>query len=678
MSSATSTSRSCATRSTRSVARSGTRFDFKGVTVDLTQAKDELILITDDEHRAAAVKDLIESKAIRRSLSLKIFDWGKVEEAGGNKVRQRIGLRRGLSEEIAKKITKLIRDEFPKVKSQIQGDAVRVSGKSRDDLQRVIARLRELDLAGPAAVRELPLTIPDRGHIDRRSAVAMTELDAAASRRPATPTTEAHAATPTHRPKHPSRAGSTERRPPARAGAPLDAEPTMPAPDAAPERRAEAAPEPETATTRSAEPPSRVGRAEPRPSRARRADARARRGARARLEPAAAEGPRTVGRFIADALRAAGVRYAFTVPGESFLGLLDAFEGAGIRVIATRHEGAAAFMAEAHGQLTGRPAVCLGTRAVGGANLAIGIHTARQNSTPMFAVVGQVERALLGREAFQEIDQVATLGGLAKWAAEPHAAAEVAATMAEAVRQALGGRPGPVLLSLPEDLLDEPMPDDARVDSGRPAGRARHRRRDPRGHRAPRLGRRPVILAGGGVLRARTSTELTRFAELLQVPIIAAWRRADVISNDHPLYLGMAGLRCRADRSASGSTPPMPCSSSAPGSTSRRPSATRCRAPACRWAHVDLEPGEAGGLHAPDDQPSRPTPRRSSRRPTSGSSAGPSSTPSVVATRQANNRDDRAAWEASRRRCRRRGTGRASIPAGRSRRSGGSCPTTRS
>ena len=105
-------------------------------------------------------------------------------------------------------------------------------------------------------------------------------------------------------------------------------------------------------------------------------------------EPVVEAGPRTVGRFIADALRAAGVRYAFTVPGESFLGLLDAFEGAGIRVIATRHEGAAAFMAEAHGQLTGRPAVCLGTRAVGGSNLAIGIHTARQDSTPMFVAVG--------------------------------------------------------------------------------------------------------------------------------------------------------------------------------------------------------------------------------------------------------------------------------------------------
>ncbi len=140
------------------------------------------------------------------------------------------------------------------------------------------------------------------------------------------------------------------------------------------------------------------------------------------LEPEAPAGPRTIGRFIADALRAAGVRYAFTVPGESFLGLLDAFGAAGIRVVATRHEGAASFMAEAHGQLTGRPAVCLGTRAVGGANLAIGIHTARQDSTPMFAVIGQVERPLLGREAFQEIDQVATLGGLAKWAAEPRSA----------------------------------------------------------------------------------------------------------------------------------------------------------------------------------------------------------------------------------------------------------------
>jgi cyclic-di-GMP-binding protein len=121
------------------------RFDFRGATVELEQGKDELTLLTDDEYRAGAIKDLIESKAIRRGLSLKIFDWGKVEPAGGSKVRQVIGLRRGLPDELARKITKLIRDEFPKVKSQIQGDAVRVSGKSKDELQRVIARLRGLD-----------------------------------------------------------------------------------------------------------------------------------------------------------------------------------------------------------------------------------------------------------------------------------------------------------------------------------------------------------------------------------------------------------------------------------------------------------------------------------------------------------------------------------------------------
>jgi hypothetical protein len=125
------------------------RFDFKGATVQLEQGADELTLLTDDEFRASAIKDLIESKAVRRNLSLKIFDWGKVEEAGGNKVRQRIGLRKGLPDDLARKLTKLIRDEFPKVKSQIQGDAIRVSGKSRDDLQRVIARLRELDEVMP-------------------------------------------------------------------------------------------------------------------------------------------------------------------------------------------------------------------------------------------------------------------------------------------------------------------------------------------------------------------------------------------------------------------------------------------------------------------------------------------------------------------------------------------------
>ena len=263
--------------------------------------------------------------------------------------------------------------------------------------------------------------------------------------------------------------------------------------------------------------------------------------AEAPTESEAPAGPRTVGRFIADALRAAGVRYAFTVPGESFLGLLEGLQAAGIRVVATRHEGAAAFMAEAHGQLTGRPAAAIGTRAVGATNLAIGIHTARQDSSPMFALVGQVERAFRGREAFQEIDQATTIGALASHAVELTAVADVPRLVGDAVRAALGGRPGPAFLSIPEDILDEELPAGTPLDTSRPAP-LRPEADDVRAAlHLLAAAERPVILAGGGVLRARTSTDLLRLAELLRVPVVAAWRRADVISNDHPLYLGMAG-----------------------------------------------------------------------------------------------------------------------------------------
>jgi uncharacterized protein YajQ (UPF0234 family) len=125
------------------------RYDFKGAHVDLAQEKTRLVLVTDSEMRARAIRDLIESKAVRRNLSLKIFDWGEVVPAGGNKVRQEIELRRGLPDDLARKLVKLIRDEFPKVQPRVQGDAIRVAGKSRDELQKVIVRLRELDEAVP-------------------------------------------------------------------------------------------------------------------------------------------------------------------------------------------------------------------------------------------------------------------------------------------------------------------------------------------------------------------------------------------------------------------------------------------------------------------------------------------------------------------------------------------------
>jgi acetolactate synthase-1/2/3 large subunit len=361
------------------------------------------------------------------------------------------------------------------------------------------------------------------------------------------------------------------------------------------------------------------------------------------IESAAEAGPRTVGRFIADALRAAGVRYAFTVPGESFLGLLDELDAAGIRVVATRHEGAAAFMAEAHGQLTGRPAAAIGTRAVGAGNLAIGIHTARQDSAPMFALVGQVKRALRGREAFQEIDQAATIGGLAKWAAEPTAASDIPTVLADATRQALGGRPGPVLLSLAEDLLDEVLPADARVETARPTAV----RPDDDDLRAVidalASARRPVILAGGGILRARTSTELLRFAELLQVPIIAGWRRPDIISNDHPLYLGMAGLGsprvvherlatadavlvigCRLNEATSAGYV-------FPGESTR-------------WLWVDIEPIRPNGLPAPE-RAIRADARAFLRAANERLLGRAVLDAERVTTRQANNLADREAWE---------------------------------
>src|SRR3954451_8988365 len=125
------------------------RYDFKGAHVDLAQEKDRLVLVTDSDMRARAIRDLVESKAVRSGLSLKIFEWGEIVPAGGSKVRQEITLRRGLPDDLARKLVKLIRDEFPKVQPRIQGDAIRVAGKSKDELQRVISWLRGLDEAVP-------------------------------------------------------------------------------------------------------------------------------------------------------------------------------------------------------------------------------------------------------------------------------------------------------------------------------------------------------------------------------------------------------------------------------------------------------------------------------------------------------------------------------------------------
>ncbi len=352
-----------------------------------------------------------------------------------------------------------------------------------------------------------------------------------------------------------------------------------------------------------------------------------------------------VGQAIAEQLHAGGVRWAFTVPGESFLGLLDALPGAGIRVVATRHEGAAAFMAEAVGQLTGRPALCLGTRAVGAANLAIGIHTALADSTPMIAVAGQVGRHDRGREAFQEVDLVGTIGGYAKWAAEPASADEVPAAVGEALRRAVGDRPGPTFLSLAEDLLDE-LVDRADV---APSAGPPPTKPDPSAVGAVlRLlagARRPVILAGAGVLRARCSTDLTRLAELLRVPIIASWRRGDVVSNAHPLYLGMAGLAAPATVRAR-----LEEADAILALGTRLNEATTygyaIPRPGQRWALVDLEPRPSrAGLPAPDL--ALAVDARSFVRAALERLKGACLDAETTDARAATNVEDRAAWEAA-------------------------------
>jgi acetolactate synthase-1/2/3 large subunit len=363
-------------------------------------------------------------------------------------------------------------------------------------------------------------------------------------------------------------------------------------------------------------------------------------------EPVPAElvAPRTAGRFLADALHAAGVRVAFTVPGESFLGLLDALGEAGIRVVATRHEGGAAFMAEAYGQLTGRPAACLATRAVGASNLAIGIHTARADSTPMFAIVGQVERRLRGREAFQEVDLVASIGRLAAHGVEIDDPARLPSALAEATRHALGGRPGPVLIAVPEDVLDAPMPIGAAVSH---VVRSRPSDPDPDvvRHALRRLmaARRPVILAGSGVLRSRSTSDLIHLAEILEVPVIAGWRRGDVFPNDHPLYLGMAGYGAPA---ATTGRLAEADEILVVGSRLNEITTNAYRVPGDgqRWTHVDLEPRQArAGLAAPDLAIASDA--RTFLRMAARLLAGAVHDKACLDARRSANAADRAAWE---------------------------------
>jgi acetolactate synthase-1/2/3 large subunit len=252
-------------------------------------------------------------------------------------------------------------------------------------------------------------------------------------------------------------------------------------------------------------------------------------------------GTNKAGNVATGVLARAGVRRLYTVPGESFLEVLDAAEAhPDLSLISTRHESGASFMAEADAKLTGVPAVAMATRGVGASNLAIGVHTARQDSTPMLVLLGQVETDFLGREAFQEVDLPAFYAPITKYSATVNRPDRLAEFVARGLRIATSGRPGPVMLALPADVLGEQVPDspDARMQP------------EPRSGPAPgevlavanRLAaaRRPVVIAGGGAQNAREA--LVAFAEAWDAGVYAAFRRQDVFPNEHPNYLGHLAL----------------------------------------------------------------------------------------------------------------------------------------
>jgi acetolactate synthase-1/2/3 large subunit len=258
------------------------------------------------------------------------------------------------------------------------------------------------------------------------------------------------------------------------------------------------------------------------------------------------------GQLIVGALLAQGVDTAFCVPGESYLEILDALYDVrdSLRLMTCRHENGAAFMAEAYAKLTGRVGVALVTRGPGACNASIGVHTAFQDSTPLVLLVGHVRRADIGREAFQEVDFEAMFGPLAKAVRLVHNASEAAEAVHWAFDEALGklggGRPGPVVLVLPEDVLRETASDDAPDSSSVTETLPPHGDVDPgemeRLHNRLALAERPMVLIGGSGWTDKARADFLSFAEASDLAVCTSFRRMDLFDNTHPSYVGEMGI----------------------------------------------------------------------------------------------------------------------------------------
>jgi acetolactate synthase-1/2/3 large subunit len=250
---------------------------------------------------------------------------------------------------------------------------------------------------------------------------------------------------------------------------------------------------------------------------------------------------RTGGQILVDQLELNGADLAFCLPGESFLPVLDALHDSPIRLVTCRHEQGAANAAEAYGKLTGRPGICLVTRGPGATQAAVGVHTAKQDSSPLLLLVGQVPRAVRGREAWQELDYGQTFDGIAKAAWEVDSAERIPEHVARAYALALSGRPGPVVLALPEDMLAET----ADVGDGAPV-RVEHSAVRPED--LERLGEllaaaeRPLVVVGEGGWTAQTGEDVLAFCEASDLPVACAFRCQDFVDNRSRCYVGVLGV----------------------------------------------------------------------------------------------------------------------------------------
>ncbi|HTO96583.1 MAG TPA: thiamine pyrophosphate-binding protein, partial [Myxococcales bacterium] len=251
----------------------------------------------------------------------------------------------------------------------------------------------------------------------------------------------------------------------------------------------------------------------------------------------------TGGQILVRSLVAQGADHVFCVPGESHLAALDALYDVRdqVRLVTCRHESGAANMADAYGKLTGRPGIALVTRGPGASNAAIGIHTAAQDSTPLILLVGQVPRGFADREAFQEIDYRSMFGQIAKWVAQIDDPRRVPEYVSHAFHAATSGRPGPVVLALPEDMLAEQAEAPAALRWQRVAA-------SPAPEQVQRLAallaaaRQPVLIVGGSGWTAEAYAGLRSFAEEWRLPVVCAFRFQHLFDNDHPQYAGDAGI----------------------------------------------------------------------------------------------------------------------------------------